>query len=505
MANQLLDHLQTVNELKQKHAAAVQGADAILAAVGAGVMTTEQQTEYDGHLATADGLYKTLKAHEQRAAVSNIPNDTRPPAATGVAVFDNAEAKPWGYDLIGEAAVGLKSRRPGRGAHPSDLKAWRDTLGMCFGEYLIANASAQYLREGRGDATRIDVRLLALDSLEKRAASYSTPAGASETVPSDGGFLVAPEFMDEVLKLVHETGILVPLIRSFPMAANTNTTTIPAVDERSRQDGYRWGGVQGFWENEAFSLVGSKPGFSTITLVLKKLTGLFYATNEVLADARMLGMLAMQGFAEEFGFKLDDGIINGTGAGQLAGILGANANIQVAALSNQVDLLVFEDVKAMWTRMWPRSRRNAVWLINQDLEASLMGMAQVVGTGGIPVYLPPGTTGGLYGSASQAPIVSNNELADVNGMLFGRPVVIVEQCQTAGTMGDIILFDPEQYIMATKGGVQAASSMHVRFLTDEMTYRWISRQDAQLWWKQAVTPAHGVNTMSPVITLASRV
>jgi hypothetical protein len=83
-------------------------------------------------------------------------------------------------------------------------------------------------------------------------------------------------------------------------------------------------------------------------------------------------------------------------------------------------------------------------------------------------------------------------------------VVAVEQCQTLGTPGDIILFDPTQYLMATKGGIQAASSMHVRFLTDEMTYRWIIRRDSSLWWKSAVAPAHGVNSFSPVLALAAR-
>lgn len=497
MGNLLLD-------LKQKHAAALDGANALRTAIGARTWTAEENAKLDGFITEADGAFAAIKNHERiDAAMGNIHSDRVTGGSQRTTVFDNEEAKPWGYNLIGEESVGLMQRRPARGAHPAELKQWRETLAHCFGEYLISVASAGYTKQGRG-ADKIDVRLLALDELEKRAA-YQSPAGASEQVPSDGGFLIAPDFASEVLKLEHETGVIFPLTRELPVSAATNTVSIPAIDERSRQDGYRWGGIQGFWENEAFSLVGSKPGFSLLTLVLKKLTGLFYATNEVLADARMLGMLAMQGFAEEFGFKKDDGIVNGTGAGQLQGILSANAAVQVAALANQIDLLVYENVKAMWTRMWPRSRQNAVWLINQDLEASLMGLAQVVGTGGIPVYLPPGSVGGMYGAATAKPIVSNVELNDVNGMLFGRPVVIVEQCQTAGTVGDIILFDPLQYILATKGGIQPASSMHVRFLTDEMTYRFIERLDGNLWWKSSIVPKNGNNTMSPVITLGTRV
>lgn len=37
----------------------------------------------------------------------------------------------------------------------------------------------------------------------------------------------------------------------------------------------------------------------------------------------------MQGFSEEFGFKVDDAIINGTGAGMPVGILNSKALVTV--------------------------------------------------------------------------------------------------------------------------------------------------------------------------------
>jgi HK97 family phage major capsid protein len=292
-------------------------------------------------------------------------------------------------------------------------------------------------------------------------------------------------------------------VQEIPLGPNTNSTKIPAVDERSRQDGYRWGGVQAFWEDEAQSLVGSKLGFNLIELYLKKLTGLFYATNEVLEDAAQLGTLAMKAFPEEFAFKMDDGIINGTGAGQLSGILNSNALITVAKSSNQAAATItYGNIKAMYARLWARSRPNAVWLVNQDVEPQLEGLAQEIGTGGIPVYQPVGS--GLWNSGAEPPIINNVELNQVAGKLKGRPVVVVEQCQTLGTVGDIILFDPTQYLMATKGGIQTAVSMHVRFITDEQTFRWILRRDGQLWWKASVTPAHGGNSFSPAVALATR-
>ena len=58
--------------------------------------------------------------------------------------------------------------------------------------------------------------------------------------------------------------------------------------------------------------------------------------------------------------------------------------------------------------------------------------------------------------------------------------------------------------MVDKGDVQQATSMHVRFLTDEMTFRWIYRTDGQPIWHTALTPFNGPNSLSPFIALQSR-
>ena len=111
--------------------------------------------------------------------------------------------------------------------------------------------------------------------------------------------------------------------------------------------------------------------------------------------------------------------------------------------------IVKENVDAVWSRLWSRSRKNSVWLINQDCLPQLMSMAQVVGTGGAPVYLPPGGySGGPYST------------------LLGRPVIETEYSAALGSPGDIALVDLSQYTIVDKGGVQAATSMHVAFLND---------------------------------------
>ena len=316
------------------------------------------------------------------------------------------------------------------------------------------------------------------ERLSTRAAS-----GLNESTPSDGGFLVQQDFVTELLKRTYETGILASKVKKIPISTNANGMKINAIDEDSRANGSRWGGVQTYWEGEADEITASKPKFRQMELSLKKLTGLCYATDELLQDAAALEAVIRQAFAEEFGFKIDDAILSGSGEGEPLGILNSGAIVTVTKEASQTDVITVENLIKMWNRLWSRSRANAVWYINQELEPYLYTLK----IGDKPVYIP---AGGL----SEKPY----------GTLFGRPVVPIEQCSAAGEVGDIILADIGQYLLIDKGGVKAASSIHVRFLYDENVFRFIYRVDGKPIWTKPLTPYKGSATVSPFVTLAKR-
>ena len=316
------------------------------------------------------------------------------------------------------------------------------------------------------------------ERLSTRAAS-----GLNETTPSDGGFLVQQDFVTELLKRTYETGILASKVKKIPISTNANGMKINAIDEDSRANGSRWGGVQTYWEGEADEITASKPKFRQMELSLKKLTGLCYATDELLQDAAALEAVIRQAFAEEFGFKIDDAILSGSGEGEPLGILNSGAIVTVAKEASQTDTITVENLIKMWNRLWSRSRANAVWYINQELEPYLYTLK----IGDKPVYIP---AGGL----SEKPY----------GTLFGRPVVPIEQCSAAGEVGDIILADIGQYLLIDKGGIKSASSIHVRFRYDENVFRFIYRVDGKPIWTKPLTPYKGSATVSPFVTLAKR-
>lgn len=321
--------------------------------------------------------------------------------------------------------------------------------------------------------------------LDDRLKSQKGVLGASEGVPADGGFLVQPNFANEIFMLEHADSEVLTRVRRFPVGANNNGLTMNAVDETSRATGSRWGGVQAYWAAEGDTATASKPKFRQMELKLNKLFALMYATDELLADTTQLAAVTRVAVNEELTWKAENAILRGTGAGQPHGILNSNALVTVAKEAGQTaDTIVFNNIVKMWSRMWSRSRRNAVWFINQDAEPQLITLADAAGNA---IYLP-----------------QNNLSTSPFAMLLGRPVVPVEFCSTVGDAGDILLADLSQYITIDKGGIEEASSMHVQFLTDQMAFRWTYRVDGQSGWSSALTPANGTNTLSPFVVLAAR-
>lgn len=327
-------------------------------------------------------------------------------------------------------------------------------------------------------------------SAVKRAAG--SPDGMYENSDPDGGVLVPPDFSSEIWERVYIQENLLTRTDSYNVTGNT--LVLPANTETSRVDGSRWGGTLGYWEGEAQQFTGSRPKFRDLQLRLKKLTILTYVTNELLSDAGIaLDQYLQRNASNEIVFKIVDALINGTGAGIPLGIANDPALIAVAKETNQAaKTVLYENILKLYNRMWAPCRKNAIWLINQEIEPQLDLMALPVGTGGVPVYTGAGS--GLYGGA-EAPRLA---------MLKGRPVLPIEQCQALGTQGDIFFVDFSQYVTIVKGAIQSSMSIHLKFDYDETVFKWLFRMDGQGAWSKALTPKNGTNTYSFVTTLAAR-
>lgn len=398
-------------------------------------LTDAEQIEFDALIASCAKLQGQIAPQEALLDIErNIPSTEATTVAVG---HNNAEDKPWGSLTEQLQAVRMHATSKG---------------------------------------TRTDPRLMA------------SALGGNESVDAEGGFLVAPEFAPGVWQRTYDASDLASRCFDQPMTAS-NRLVVNAVDEDSRADGSRYGGIQSFWLGESQPYTAAQPKFRQMELVAKKLIALTYATEEQLVDGPAFAAYVDKVVPLELAFRTDDAIANGTGAGMPLGYMKSGALLTIPKASGDTGAVITNtDIFNMFKRMWAPSRKNAVWLINQDIEDQLWNLTRGSGTAVELLYHAPGDKGSF---------------GDFGGMM-GRPVIPVEYAATLGTPGDIVLADLSQYYLARRSGVQMDTSIHVQFLTDQQAFRWKLRIDGQPSWKKPLTPKNGANTLSPFIALAAR-
>lgn len=338
-----------------------------------------------------------------------------------------------------------------------------------------------------------------LAALQEMAAVSS--GGASATVGTDGGFLIQKEFAVDLLESTFKTGDILSRVDTTEVGPNADGLEVVYLDETSRATGSRWGGVQVYRGAEADSATAKKPKTGKWECRLEDIIGAAYMTERLLQDAPAMADVFAKGFAEEFTFVTENEIFRGSGVGQMLGVLTAiysatagssfGPTVSVAKETGQAaDTIQAENIQKMWTRVHPRSRAKGAWFINVECEPQLDNMMIGTGTSGQLVYMP---AGGLSGASY--------------GSLKGRPVIPVEYAAGLGDVGDIMFADFSRYKVITKGGLQSDDSIHVRFLNNERTFRWLTRINGSPKDKAAITPFKATDTalrLSPFIVLAAR-
>jgi HK97 family phage major capsid protein len=443
------NNIQALADAENRQLTEAEAAD--IAAAFAAFEATEGEIARRQHLAS---LNERLNMPQGRrtAPEGDVPQGTPPPAAQTPA----APSTPRGS---------APARTP-RIEAVRDGGAWGF---RSFGEFAMSvrNASA------RGG--NLDPRLIA-----NAPTTYS-----QEGVGADGGFPIPPDFRTEILRKVMGEDSL--LSRTDQQTSSSNSFSVP-IDETTTWQ--TTGGIQAYWEHEASQYSQSKIALTESTTKLNKLTALVPVTDELLADASAMTNYLRTKAPEKMNFRVDDAIVNGTGAGQPLGFLKSSCLVTVNPESGQAaDTIRHVNINNMWARMYAKCRRNAIWLVNQDIESQFNTMSFRDATSSpVPIYIPPG---GL----STSPY----------GTLLGRPVVVSETAPEIGEVGDISLVDLSTYLSIVKtGGIRSDVSIHLWFDYDVTAFRFVLRIGGQPWWKSAITPKNSSNTRSCFVTLGER-
>jgi HK97 family phage major capsid protein len=307
------------------------------------------------------------------------------------------------------------------------------------------------------------------------------PAGADITDPTAGGFTVQTNFSQNILSRTYGETLVAALCDRRLTSKPLSDVRIPGIDETSRADGSRSGGVLAYWGDEATQVAKSKPRWKNLNISTRKLIAFVAGTNELLSDAPMFDAHLMQVVPAELAFKLDLAVLSGGGVGQPLGIINSQSLITVPKETGQAaGTIVSENVNKAWKRLPAPSRYGAVWLANEDADEQLERLAGNPGT-----YIPAGVYGNEY------------------PLLKGRPVLTIEQCPTLGTVGDLVLADLSKYIIVD-GGLNTMLSFHVLFDSDEVSFRFTMRVDGRPGFTSPITPYNGGLTRSPFVCLGAR-
>lgn len=318
----------------------------------------------------------------------------------------------------------------------------------------------------------------------KNFVETKAPSGNNTLIDTEGGYLVPEEFSTSLIMQMNEESQIAPRTRQIPI---NRRIKLPYINDSDRS-GSAVGGVDVTWNNEGSTLTSSKAQFKQVELELKKIHALTYATDELLSDSAIavesvMSQLAGTALAREH----DEVIVNGTGAGRPLGFMNSPALITVAKETSQTaDTIVSKNIYKMWERI--SDSNNAVWLINRSALPQIYQLNQEVSTAG-------GSSLFVFNIAERQ-----------SETILGAPIIWTDHAAAIGDLGDIMLCDLSQYLTATKAGgpkIKSATSIHVKFLTDEVAFRFTMRVDGQPWWPSAQTPKRG-NTISPFVTLAAR-
>lgn len=316
---------------------------------------------------------------------------------------------------------------------------------------------------------------------DRRLVLQATPTGLHSATPTEGGFLVDTQHTLDIWEKADEVGELLRRTTRIPITTRSNRLRLPCVNETSRANGSRAGGLALAWLDEAEEFPQSDLRFGEMNLIAKLLGGTCFTTNELLADSPAFNSWFPRAAGKELAFCVEDAIVNGSGAGRPLGILNSDSLITVQPESGQAPATVrSENISKMASRLFSGcwNSPGVVWLCNTDVFAQLENQR----------------------AANGAPLV---QYSLGQRHMIGWPLLTCEFTSQLGALGDIILCDLREYIVSEReAGI--LGSIHLRFLQDETALKIKTRVDAQPGWSSPITPKSGSQTQSAFVTLAAR-
>ena len=322
---------------------------------------------------------------------------------------------------------------------------------------------------------------------DERLGKVNNAAGVTGTNGPDGGFVLQTDFAGQILESAVQASPLLNRLDRYTCSNAANAMRWISADETDVSSSV-FGGVQMYWAAEGATVAASKPQFREMKLDLEKMMGFAYCTDEMLQDAAFMTGFIGNAFVLAADRLLTESVISGDGVGKPLGLLNSGAMLTVNKEANQAaGTFLGTNAIKMQARCMPRNRDRLVWLMHPDVEEQLPYLAIQSGEAAKFLWNPEGGLGNF----------------DTQRVL-NKPVLFEDSCSALGTKGDVMLVDPMQYILLTKGTAKQDWSIHVEFLTDQNCFRMVYRCNGAPKISKPLTIKNSTKTRSAFVTLAGR-
>mgnify|MGYP001564463926 CR=1 FL=1 len=254
-----------------------------------------------------------------------------------------------------------------KGAHWEEKKIERQTKGWLD---LIAMAMGGSALKPKGGPIGI---------MSKEAIDRLMKAGIdeSQTSPTEGGYLVAPEYAPDVLAYAREESRALRICRNMPMTSNV--MYVPAENAK----------ISVAATAEATNATETTPTFAQVTLTAKRWDAFGLISNEFLEDAftPILPILVSQ-FMEAIGAKNDSAVFDGTGD-PMSSVFSAAAgySLVLASGSETFSEFVFVNFAEAVAKLATARARNGRWAAHRT--PLWTNIRTIRDTTGQPLFIHP--------------------------------------------------------------------------------------------------------------------
>lgn len=357
-------------------------------------------------------------------------------------------------------------------------------------DYIVSETERGNTGRGRAAVRSIERyvnREINLANEMSRAAGTPTQ---QISVYEEGGIWIGTSTTADMIDKGFNNSVVLRNTQKVTLTGPVGMAEFVAIDEDSRKDGFRFGGLDWYPRAELEAYVATNTKWAKVTLMPRQIGAAHFSSTEFVADlGAMEGEINRLIAGPGLEFALQKYAIDGNGTGiPMVGHINSPCKIVVTKNSTTPNFsILYEDWEAMKNRLWLGGLNRAEVYYNRSLEKNFRGM-----------YIPTGDSGAIPDMLWER--AKNGEPAYLDGI----PAYPIEQANIPGDVGDIILAVPSEYIFATKGNMTMQTSIHVKLLNGQNTTVFSIAVDGQSRWKVPVTPYKGTETTSPVVMLSAR-